>query len=79
MDPVAAEVGVRLAGSIEQDERARRGRDRGLDHVAREQDPLAAVIERQAVLEEPPSHLGPADLHADLGQHAHAPRRRSGS
>ena len=42
MDPVAAEVGVRLAGPIEQDERARRGRDRSLDHVAREQDPLAS-------------------------------------
>ena len=44
--------------------------DRPLDDVAREQDALAGVVERQAVLEEAPAHLRPADLHADLGQDA---------
>ena len=33
--------------------------------------PARRRVERQAVLEQPPAHLGPADLHADLGQHAH--------
>ena len=68
VDAVAAEVGVGHAVAVVERERARGGGDRGLDDVAREQDALAGVVERQAVLEEAPAHLRAADLHPDLGQ-----------
>ena len=60
-----------LAVPVVQPERRRRRRDRRLDDVAREEDPLAARVERQPVVEQAAAHLRPADLHPDLGQDAH--------
>ena len=78
VDAVAAEVGVRLAVPVVQDERARRGRDRRLDDVAREQHPLAAVVERQAVLEQAPPHLRARGSPCRPRPGRASPRRRSG-
>jgi hypothetical protein len=70
VDAIVAQVGVRLAGPVVEHERRRRAGDRGVDHVRREEHALTRMVEWQAVLEQPPAHLRPADLHADLRQHA---------
>ena len=69
VDAVAADVGVRLAGAVVQQERGGRVGDGLLDDVAREEDALAGMVERQPVLEESAAHLRTPDLHPDLGQH----------
>ena len=69
MDAILAQVGVRVAIPVEQRERRRRAGDRPLDDVPREQH-ATGRIGRQAGLDQPAAHLRPADLHADLGQHA---------
>ena len=69
VDPVTAEVGVRVPGAVVERECLRRVGDGPLDDVSREQDALALGVEREPVLEEPATHLGTADLHPDLGEH----------
>ena len=71
VDAVAAEVGMRVAVPIEECERLRRGGDRALDDVAREEDALALMVEREPVIDQALPHLGAADLHPDLGQDSH--------
>ena len=68
VDAVAADVGVRRAGPVVQPERGGRVGDGLLDDVAREEDALPGMIERQPVLEQAAAHLRAADLHPDLGE-----------
>ncbi len=51
MDPIATDIGVWLARPVVQPEGLRRVRDRLLDDRAREQDPLAAMVQRQPVIQ----------------------------
>ena len=70
VDPVAAEIRVRVAVAVVQDERGRGGREGPLDHVAREEDPPAGVG-REPRVEQPLAEDRPADLHPDRGHDLH--------
>ena len=67
VDPVAAQVRVRVAVAVVQGERLRGIGDRPFDDLAREQDP-AIRRGREAGVDQPLAHRRTADLHADLGE-----------
>ena len=71
VDAVSAEVGERVAVPVVQHERGRGVAHGTLDEFTWEQDPVAGRVRRHAGLEQPPSHFGPADLHAGLGKDPH--------
>ncbi len=69
MDPIATDIGVWLARPVVQPEGLRRVRDRLLNDLAREQDPLATMVQRQPVIQQALAHPLAANLHTDFGQH----------
>ena len=71
VDAVAAEIGMRPAGTIVEDERAWRGGQRALGDVAREADTVTRGIERQAGREEALAEARAAHVDADLGEQPH--------
>ena len=71
VDPVATDVGMRVAVAVVEPEGLRRAGDGTLDDLAREPHAVTAGVGRQAGLQEAPAHLRAAHLHARLGQDAH--------